>query len=156
MSSTLRQIADSVASGLQAVSWSISGTAVERRNWANIDTDAMSLPKVFVLPGRAEITRISRTHMQMDYTVNVFVGRHVQNDAEVDGMLDLADTAMLYVRSHEWAEGVTFPSRITSPQAVTIDLDPDEALSERNVWRAVITATYRTFEANSLPPPPTP
>jgi hypothetical protein len=27
----------------------------------------------------------------------------------------------------------------------------DDALTERNVWRAVITATYRVFESNVLP-----
>jgi hypothetical protein len=26
---------------------------------------------------------------------------------------------------------------------VEIDMNPDDALTERNVWRAVITATYR-------------
>ena len=153
MASTLRQIADSLSSGLQAVSWDITGTTVERKNWAHIDTEAMSLPKVFVVPGSAEVTRVSRTHMQIDYTVNVFVGRNVQTDAQVDGMLDLADSVMLYVRSHDWDEGVTFPEGVTSPQTVSIDLNPDDALTERNVWRAVITATYRTFEQNVLPPP---
>jgi hypothetical protein len=34
---------------------------------------------------------------------------------------------------------------VTSPQAITIDINPDDALQERNVWRAVITVTYRTF-----------
>lgn len=156
MSSTLRQIADSLAAGLQAVSWHLVGTTVERRNWTNIDTEAMSLPKVIVVPGRAEVTRVSRTHMQMDYEVNVFVGRHVQTDAQVDGMLDLADTAMLYVRAHDWGEEIVWPAGVTSPQTVTIELNPDDGLTERNMWRAVITASYRTFEANSLPPPPTP
>lgn len=157
MSSTLRQIADSLAAGLQAVSWDITGTSVERRNWANVDAEAMALPKVFVIPGNAEVSRISRDVMQVDYTVNVFVGRHVQTDAQVDGMLDLADTVMLYVRAHDWGEGVTFPAGVTSPQTVSIDLNPEDALTERNVWRAVITAMYRTFEANVLPTPtPTP
>lgn len=156
MSSTLRQIADSLAAGLQAVSWPIAGTTVERRNWATIDADAMALPKIFIVPGNAEVTRISRTAMQVDYTVTVFVGRHVQTDAQVDGMLDLADSVMLYVRAHSWSEGVTWPAGVTSPQTVSIDLNPEDALTERNLWRAVITASYRVFEANVLPTPPTP
>ena len=51
MSSTLRTIADSLATGLQSVTWAITSTTVERRNWANIDVDAMSVPRVFVVPG---------------------------------------------------------------------------------------------------------
>jgi len=151
MSSVLRTIADSLASGLQTVTWGIASTVVERRNWANIDVDAMSVPRVFVVPGNAEVTRISRQVMQVDYTVTVFVGRHVTTDAEVDGMLDLADSVMLQVRAHSFGAGVTWPAGVTSPQTVNIDLNPDDALTERNVWRAVITASYRVFETNVLP-----
>jgi hypothetical protein len=156
MSSTLRTLADSLADGLQSVTWAIASTVVERRNWANIDVEAMSVPHVFVVPGNAEVTRISRQYMQVDYTVSVFVGRHVQTDNDVDAMLDLADSVMLQVRAHSFGSGVTWPAGVTSPQTVGIDLNPDDALTERNVWRAVITATYRVFEANVLPTPPTP
>ena len=151
MSSTLRTIADSLATGLQSVTWNITSTTVERKNWANIDVDAMSVPRVFVVPGNADVTRISRSVMQVDYTVTVFVGRHVTTDGEVDGMLDLADSVMLQVRAHSFGSAVTWPAGVTSPQTVSIDLNPDDALTERNVWRAVITATYRVFETNSLP-----
>jgi len=151
VSSVLRTIADSLADGLQSVAWDITSTTVERRNWANIDVDAMSVPRVFVVPGNADVSRISRSVMQVDYTVTVFVGRHVTTDAEVDGMLDLADSVMLYVRAHSFGQAVTWPPGVTSPQTVSIDLNPDDALTERNVWRAVITATYRVFESNVLP-----
>jgi hypothetical protein len=151
MSSVLRTIADSLATGLDSVTWAIPSTTVERRNWANIDVDAMSVPRVFVVPGNADVSRISRQVMQVDYTVTVFVGRHVTTDAEVDGMLDLADSVMLYVRAHSFGQAVTWPAGVTSPQTVSIDLNPDDALTERNVWRAVITATYRVFETNVLP-----
>lgn len=156
MSSTLRQLADSLAAGLQSVSWDITSTVVERKNWANLDVDAMSVPRVFVVPGNADVTRISRQVMQVDYTVQVFVGRHVTSDSEVDGMLDLADSVMLQVRAHSFGSSVIWPAGVTSPQTVSIDLNPDDALTERNVWRAVITATYRVFESNVLPTPPTP
>ena len=152
MSSTLRQLADSLASGLDSVSWDITSTVVERKNWANLDVDAMSVPRVFVVPGNADVTRISRLIMQVDYTVQVFVGRHVTSDSEVDAMLDLADEVMLRVRAHSF-QGVTWPAGVSSPQTVSIDINPDDALTERNVWRAVITATYRVFENNVLPTP---
>jgi hypothetical protein len=151
MSSVLRTIADSLATGLQSVAWNIPSTTVERKNWANIDVDAMSVPRVVVIPGSADVTRISRTHMQVDYNVTVFVGRHVTTDSEVDGMLDLADSVMLQVRAHSFGSAVTWPAGVTSPQTVSIDLNPDDALTERNVWRAVITASYRVFESNVLP-----
>jgi len=151
MSSVLRTIADSLATGLQSVTWGITSTVVERKNWANIDVDAMSSPRVFVVPGNADVSRISRQMMQVDYTVTVFVGRHVTTDAEVDGMLDLADSVMLQVRAHDFGSTVIWPAGVTSPQTVGIDINPDDALTERNVWRAVITATYRVFESNVLP-----
>jgi len=151
MSSVLRALADSLAAGLQSVTWGITSTVVERKNWANLDVEAMSVPHVFVVPGNADVTRISRQMMQVDYTVTVFVGRHVQDDAGVDAMLDLADSVMLQVRAHSFGSSVTWPAGVTSPQTVAIDLNPDDALTERNVWRAVITATYRVFESNVLP-----
>jgi hypothetical protein len=135
------------------VTWGITSTTVERKNWVNIDVDAMAVPRVFVVPGNADVTRISRLMMQVDYTVTVFVGRHVTTDDEVDGMLDLADSVMLQVRAHSFGAGVTWPAGVSSPQTVSIDLNPDDALTERNVWRAVITATYRVFESNVLPSP---
>ena len=153
MSSTLRALADSLADGLQSVTWGIASTVVQRKNWANLDVEAMSVPYVFVVPGNADVTRISRQMMQVDYTVTVFVGRHVTDDAGVDAMLDLADSVMLQVRAHSFGSAVTWPAGVTSPQTVGIDLNPDDALTERNVWRAVITATYRVFESNVLPPP---
>ena len=151
MSSVLRTLADRLASGLQSVSWAIPSTVVERKNWANVDVDALSIPHIFVVPGNADVTRISRLMMQVDYTVTVFVGRHVTSDTDVDAMLDLADSVMLQVRAHSFGSSIIWPTGVTSPQTVSIDLNPDDALTERNVWRAVITATYRVFESNMLP-----
>lgn len=156
MASYLRGIADSLAAGLQTVAFGIVGTTVERRNWASVDVESMTSPRIFVVPGNADVTRVSRLMMQTDYTVTVFVGRHVATDSEVDGMMDLADQVMLQVRAHDFGSGVIWPAGVTSPQTVSIDVNPDDALTERNVWRAVITATYRVFESNVLPPPPTP
>ena len=151
MSSTLRTIADRLATGLNSVTWAIPSTVVQRRNWTDLDVESMTAPRVFVVPGNADVTRISRQMMQIDYTVTVFVGRHVQTDSDVDAMLDLADSVMLQVRAHSFGTSVVWPTGVTSPQTVSIDLNPDDALTERNVWRAVITATYRVFESNVLP-----
>jgi len=149
MSSHLRTITDSLAAGLQSVPWSITGTIVQRKNWANIDAEDMTVPYVIVVPGGADISRISRQNMQADYTVTVFVGRQVQADSDVNAMLDLTDAVMLQVRAHSFT-GVTWPAGVTSPQTVTVEINPDDALNERNIWRDVITATYRVFEPNHL------
>jgi hypothetical protein len=65
-------------------------------------------------------------------------------------MIDLADDVLLYIRAHDWA-GITWPTGVTKPQSVSIELNPDDALNDRNVWRAVISVTYRVFEADALP-----
>lgn len=151
MSSYLRQIADALAAGLQEVTWSIASTTVERKNWVYIDLEAMDDPVIFVTPASADVSRISRGVSQIDYEVSCFIGRHVKSDAEVDGMLDLAEEALLQVRAHDWSEEVSWPEGVTSPITVTIEINPEDALSERNAWRAVITATYRSFQADQLP-----
>ena len=146
----LREIADALATSLGSVTWSPAGTTVYRRNWATVDIDDMASPVIFVTPGGAEVSRVGRQTTQTDYAAEVFIGRHVETDAEVDGMIDLADAVMLYIRAHDWA-GITWPTGITKPQSLSIELNPDDALNDRNVWRAVIEARYIVFEADALP-----
>lgn len=146
----LREIADALADSLALVSWSPSSTAVYRRNWAQVDIDDLATPVMFVTPGGADVSRVGRTTTQTDYGATVWIGRHVENDAEVDEMIDLADSALLYIRAHDWS-GVTWPTGVTKPQTVSIEINPDDGLNDRNVWRAVIEVTYRVFEADALP-----
>jgi hypothetical protein len=150
VSSTLRTIADSLATGLQSVTWAITSTTVERRNWVTLDIADMETPVVIVTPGNAEVTRVGRTLSLIDYQVHVFVGRHVATDSAVNGMIDLADQVLSRVRAHSWPESVVWPTGVTSPNAVTIEINPDDALAERNVWRAVIVATYRVISPDSI------
>lgn len=145
----LREIADALADGLAAVSWTPSTTAVYRRNWATVDIDDMAEPVIFVTPGGADVARVGRTTTQTDYGATVFVGRHVETDAEVDEMIDLTDSLLLQIRAHDWVN--VWPAGVTSPQSITIELNPDDGLNDRNVWRAVIEVQYRVFEADELP-----
>lgn len=145
----LREIADALADGLAAVSWTPSTTAVYRRNWATVDIEDMATPVIFVTPGGAEVTRVSRGTSQIDYGATVFVGRHVETDAEIDEMVDLADSILVQIRAHDWEN--SWPSGLTKPQAVTVEINPDDGLNDRNVWRAVVEVTYRVFEADTLP-----
>jgi hypothetical protein len=142
MASKLREISDALAASLATETWSISPITIERKNWVQVDPEQMQNPVVYVVPGGSEVSRIGRVNWQSDHAVNIFVGRHVSTDSDIDGMYDLADEMLTFIRSASLA-GVS-----TSPQTVTIDVNPDDALNDRNVWRAVITATYRDLQTD--------
>ena len=146
MSSTLRDIADALADSLAAETFSsvADQPTVERKNWPAYDVDDLRNPVIAVTAGGAEATRIARPSVfQYDYAVSVFLGRHTPTEAEADAMLDMAEELLDLIRAHDWSEGVTWPTGCTSPMTVEIEINPDDALQERNVWRAVITASYR-------------
>jgi hypothetical protein len=145
MSSTLKDIADALASGLDAETFA-SVTAqptVERKNWPTYEVDDLADPVIAVTPAGIETVRASRDSWQYDYQMNVFVGRHTPTEAAADEMVDLCEEIADVIREHGWDQAVQFPTGVTSPMTVEVDLNPDDALTERNVWRAVITATYR-------------
>jgi hypothetical protein len=142
MASKLREIADALAVSLAAEEWSITSTTVERKNWVQVEPEQMQNPVVYVVPGGSEVTRIGRTNWQSDDSITIYVGRHVSSDDEIDDMHDLADELMVYIRSTD------LDSVSTTPQTVEIEINPDDALTERNVWRAVIQATYRTLSTD--------
>ena len=150
MSNALRTIADSLARGLQSVTWAVPSTTVERKNWVALDIEDMAAPRIIVTPGNAEQTRIGRNVWQIDYTTNVFIGQHVQTESAVDAVMDLADECMSRIRAHDWPLSVVWPAGVTSPNAVTIEINPDDALTERNVWRAVVVAVYRVIETGTV------
>lgn len=143
MPTLLRTIADSVAAGLQLATASEPLATVQRKNWAAIDVTEMEQPVIIVTPGGAETTRIGRGAWQNDFTVNVFIGRHVGTDGDVDEMLDLTDFVVEALKAHDWPQEVVWPADVKSPNSVTIEINPDDALSERNVWRAVVAVVYR-------------
>jgi hypothetical protein len=64
-------------------------------------------------------------------------------------MFDLLEELVDLIRSHDWDESVTWPSGVTSPMEIEVDLNPDEALQDRNVWRAIVTVIYRTHRATT-------
>lgn len=151
--SYIRELAQGLADGLAGVTFGSVTTqpSVSRQNFATVDLTAMADPVIFVTPGAVQLVRASRGVTQGDFTVTVFVGRHVTTEGDADDMLDLAEEVLLHIRAHNWGESTPFPVGITSPMTVSIDLNPDDALHERNVWRAVIEATYRVFEPDTLP-----
>ena len=113
----------------------------ECRNLVAIDPDDMVAPVMFVTPGSVDIQRIGRNSHQHDYTVNVFVGGKAATEAAADEMLLMAEEVTAKIRAHAWAQ--PWAGGVTSPVSLTVEINPDDALAERNVWRAVIAATYR-------------
>lgn len=144
MSSTLKDIADALADGLDAHTFTSVSTqpSVQRVNWPTYAVEDMADPVIAVTPGGDDIQRVDRTNHQHDYQINVFVGRHTPTEADADEMLDMAEEVVDVILAHSWGEA-EFPA--TSPQAIEIQINPDDGLNDRNVWRAVITVTYRTF-----------
>jgi len=142
--SLLKDLADALAAGLAAHSFSSVNVmpSVSRLNWSSVDIEDMSQPVIVVTPGGDLIERVSRQQHQHDYTLNVFVGRHTPTEAAADQMIELAEEVVDVILAHSWGE-LQFPA--TSPQAISIEINPDDALQDRNVWRAVISVTYRTF-----------
>jgi hypothetical protein len=151
MASYLRQIADALAASLNTVSWGISPITIQRKNWVTVDIEGMADPVIFITPGDADVQRIGRRESQIDYTSHIFIGRHVSTDQEVDQMIDLAGEVLLQVRAHQWSNVASWPAGVSGPQTSSIEINPDDALNDRNVWRAVITATYRVLESDNLP-----
>lgn len=150
MASTFRLIADALAAGLQTAEWP-AGTTVTRANWIELDAADLATPVVIVTPGNADASRAGRDITQTDYAVHVFVGQHCDTDADVDAVMDLADEVLLRVRAHSWPESVIWPESVRSgPLSTSIEINPDDGLSERNIWRAMIVATYRVFESDTL------
>lgn len=144
--SMLKDLADALADGLAQHSFSAVTTqpSVERVNWPTYDIEDMADPVIAVTPAADAIERVDRLQHQHDYSLNVFVGRHTPTDALADEMVELAEEAVDVILAHSWGQ-VTFPAGVTSPQAIAIEINPDEGLQDRNAWRAVITVTYRTF-----------
>jgi len=145
MSAFLQSLADAVATGLAAKSWAIAGTTVERANWISKGPEQLVVPAIVVTAGNRETVRIARpSQRQNDYTVQVYVAQKVDTDAEVTAISNQAEAVLDALMDHAYP-GVTFPTGTVSPLTVTIETNPDDALNERNVWRASIVATYRFF-----------
>lgn len=148
MAAYLRTIADALADGLSQSS-ELSGVTVNRENWVEVSPEDLASPLVVVVPGGVEVTKISRQNSQLDITCNIFVGRRVSTDSQVESITDLADTVLALIRRHEWDNLLSWPEGSSSPSQISVDTNPDDGLNERNVWRAFIVATYRVFASDS-------
>lgn len=150
MSSTLRDIADALAAALAGETFSAVADqpTVERKNWPSYEVEDLINPVIAITPSTMTVVRTDRVNHEYDYAVNVFLGRHAPTESVADAMLDMAEELVDKIRSHNYASAA-FPAGVTSPFEIEVDMNPDEALQERNVWRAVVTVTYRTHRATT-------
>jgi hypothetical protein len=136
-------LSDALAEALAEYSFAETTPTVERKNWPSYDIEDMEDARVAVMPATIETLRVNRTEWQYDYGVVVFVGRHAPTEELADETFALAEEIVDAIRQHDWDEAVQFPEGVTSPMTVEFEINPDEALQDRNVWRGLITATYR-------------
>lgn len=143
--SALVDIADALADSLAAYEFTAGPQPkVSRVNWPTFDVEDLQDPVIAVTAAGALIERVDRNHHQYDYQINVFIGRHTPTDALANEMFDLAEEMVDAIRGHAWSLA-GWPAGVTSPYTVELLLNPDEALQDRNVWRAVATVSYRVF-----------
>lgn len=154
MASMLKNISQALADSLTACTWSsvTDAVTVQRANWPSFDVEDLVNPVIAITPPGYVVDRLARTSHQYDYQAAIFLGRHTPDNASADAMADLLEEMVDRIAAHQWATlapGVTWPAGITSPQEIQVTLNPDEALQDRNVWRAVVMVTYRIGKAHA-------
>lgn len=149
MSSTLREMADALAAALREVTFSSVGNqpTVSREVWPDYSAEDLASPVIVVMPGSLTITRVSRAQHQYDCELLVYLARHAPTESLANGMLDLSEEVIDLIRAHVWGEDISFPVGASSPTSIEIEINADESLQERNVWRAVIAAQYTLFRS---------
>jgi hypothetical protein len=149
--SQLKDIADAVRDALASVTYTsvVTQPVVVRLNWPEYDVESLAGPAIVVVPNAVAIQRVDRVHHEYVYSIVVWIARHTPTESAADGMYALAEEVADELRSHSWPGGVTFPAGVTSPTAIEMEINPDEALQDRNVWRAVVTSSYTVFRAVS-------
>ena len=137
-------ILDALVLSLQGVTWTATAdpVTVETKNFPTLDIEELENPVIVVTDGAIDSERLARSAHQRDYSVEVYLARHTPTEAACDSMLDLLEELLDKLEDHSWG-AVSWPTGITSPQTITVEKNPDEALVERNVWRAGLVVTYR-------------
>lgn len=153
MSSTLRLLAQALADSLSAQTFtSVSDpVTVLRANWPSFTVEELVNPVIAITPPGYTTERAARTAHIHDYQVSAFIGRHTPTETMADAMLDLTEEVVDLIRDHRWATLaplVSWPTGATSPQTIEVNMNPDEALQDRNVFRAIVTVTYRMPKAH--------
>jgi len=144
-----KDIVDALVTSLDAVTWTATAdpVTVESKNFPSYDIEDLADPVICVTDGPIESERLSRSAHQRDYSVEIYVARHTPTEAACDEMLDLLEEIIDKLEDHSWG-AVSWPASVTSPQSIVVEKNPDEALVDRNVWRAGIVVVYRVPRAH--------
>ena len=142
-------IVDALVTSLDAVTWTATAdpVTVESKNFPTYDIEDLADPVICITDGPVESERLSRSAHQRDYSIEIYLARHTPTEAACDEMLDLLEELLDKLEEHSWG-AVSWPAGVTSPQSIVVEKNPDEALVDRNVWRAGIVVVYRVPRAH--------
>ena len=137
-------IVDALVTSLDSVTWTATAdpVTVESKNFPTYDIEDLGDPVICITDGPVESERLSRSAHQRDYSIEIYLARHTPTEAACDEMLDLLEELLDKLEEHSWG-AVSWPAGVTSPQSIVVEKNPDEALVDRNVWRAGIVVVYR-------------
>jgi len=136
--STLIAIADAVTASLNAGSFGQPFTA-ERLYQPAFELADLADLKVSVVPKGVTIATASRDGSYFDCAVDVGIQKKVADDAEIDGLVDLAE---------EIADHLRMKRLDGFPQAVWLSIEHEpvvaaEHLEQQRALTTVLTVTYR-------------
>lgn len=144
---SFKDLGEALATGIDLHFASIanSSATVAYTNFAELDEQNLSTPQIVVTPNSMSSERTSRTMSQVDMGIHVYVGQKAKTDSDVDAIMKLSDIVFELLRSHDYYNLASWPDGVTSPQAIGIDINPDGALQDRNLWRCVFDVEFRIF-----------
>jgi len=136
--STLINIADAVAASLNAASFGQPFTA-ERLYQPAFELVDLADLKVSVVPKGVTIATASRDGSYFDCAVDVGIQKKIANDAEIDGLVDLAE---------EIADHLRMKRLDDVPEAVWLSIEHEpvvaaEHLEQQRALTSILTVTYR-------------
>jgi len=136
--STLVAIADAVAASLNAASFGQPFTA-ERLYQPAFELADLAELKVSVVPKGVTIATASRDGSYFDCAVDVGIQKKIADDAEIDGLVDLAE---------EIADHLRMKRLDAFPQAVWLSIEHEpvvasEHLEQQRALTSILTVTYR-------------
>jgi len=136
--STLINIADAVAASLNAASFGQPFTA-ERLYQPAFELADLADLKVSVVPKSVTIATASRDGSYFDCSVDVGIQKKIADDAEIDGLVDLAE---------EIADHLRMKRLDDVPEAVWLSIEHEpvvaaEHLEQQRALTSILTVTYR-------------
>ena len=136
--STLVAIADALVASLNAASFGQPFTA-ERLYQPVFDLADLAELKVSVVPRGVTIATASRDGSYFGCAVDIGIQKKVADDAEIDGLVDLAEEIADHLRMKRLAD---------VPEAVWLSIEHEpvvasEHLEQQRALTSILTVTYR-------------